>query len=144
MYEPKNLQPVIKTPRYLKIMFLAHGLYFLSWAVIFDFLLGPVTRLLALELPQTMVGWAATDIAAGEILTVGAMYLFAAFQARLPRWVLAVALIQVIYNLYHDAVWFFNGYHFGLVLLDTIVIAVAFAVYLTAWFKAERVPESGI
>ncbi len=123
-------------------MFVIHGLYFFGWAMIFDFLLGPVTKFLALEMPKTMVGLSATNIAAGEILTVGAMYLFAAFQPRIPRWVLAVALIQTIYNLYHDAAWFYNQYHFGLVLLDTVVISIAFIIYLTAWFKAEQVSEA--
>ena len=125
----------IITPKILRIAFLVHGIYFVTWTLIFDFFVGPVAGFLNLPMPQTVIGWVATDIAAGELLAVAAFLLLAAWQAQIPRFIIVAAIIQTVYNLYHDVVWFWNKYPFGLVLLDVVLISVLFIIYVVTWYN---------
>lgn len=129
----------ITSPKFLRVAFLIHGIYFITWAAIFDFFIGPVAKVLTLPVPQTVIGWVATDIAAGELLAVAAFLLLAAWQTQIPRFIIAAAIIQTVYNLFHDAVWFWNKYPFGLVLLDATLIGALFITYLIAWRKTKPV-----
>ncbi|MBI3010929.1 MAG: hypothetical protein HYY58_00335 [Candidatus Omnitrophica bacterium] len=45
-------------------------------------------------------------------------------------------IVQTAYNLYHDAVWFWHGYPFALVLLDTVLIGAMLTIYVVAWRAA--------
>ena len=128
---------IITSPKYLRVAFVIHSLYFIFYALILDFLVSWFGGLFELPVPQTVIGWAATDIAAGELLAVASLFLLASFQKELPRFVLAVTLIQTTYNLYHDAVWFRQGYPFILVLIDTILIGTLFITYVLAWCTAK-------
>lgn len=127
----------IISPKFLRVAFLIHGIYFLIWTLIFDFFIGPVANILNLSIPQTVIGWVATDVAAGELLAVAAFLLLAAWQTRIPRFIIAAAIIQTAYNLFHDGVWFWNKYPFGLVLLDTVLIGILFIIYIIAWYKTK-------
>ena len=128
----------IVTPKYLRLAFLVQGVYFVAWALIFDFFAPPVADFLSLPAPQTVIGWVATDIAAGELLAVAAFLLLAAWQTQIPRFIIGAMLVQTVYNLYHDAVWFWNQYPFGLVLLDAVFIGALFIIYMIAWYKTKN------
>lgn len=126
------------TPKFLRLAWRIHAVYFYLWAVIFEFLPEPlIIGFFGLEMPKTAVGWAATGVSAGGLLTIGTLLLLASFQTQLPRFVIAVVLAQTTFNLYHDVVWFTRGHHFGLTLLDTVVIAGLFVTYLIAWQKTK-------
>lgn len=126
------------SPGVLRGALAVHGLYFICWGVILDFFVGPVASALHLPEPQTVIGWVATDIASGELLSLGMMFLLASLQTHLPRFILVAAIIQTAYNLYHDAVWFSKGYPLGLVALDTVLIGTLFVIYCWAWKAARR------
>lgn len=128
------------SPGVLRTALVVHGLYFICWGVILDFFVGPVARILHLPEPQTVIGWVATDIASGELLSLGVVFLLASLQTHLPRFLLGAAIIQTAYNLYHDAVWFAHGYPFGLVLLDTVLIGILFTIYVVTW-RATAAPR---
>ena len=126
----------IISPKFLRVAFLVHGIYFVIWTFIFDFFIGPVAKVLNLPAPQTVIGWVAADVASGELLAVAAFLLLAAWQTQIPRFIIAAAIIQTTYNLFHDVVWFWNKYPFGLVLLDTTLIGALLVIYILAWRKA--------
>lgn len=132
----------IVAPKFLRLVFLLHGLYFVAWGFAFDFLVEPMARLLNTPPPQTPIGWVATDISGGALFVIASLYLFASFQKVLPRYVIGVAIIQTAFNLYHDLAWILNKYILGMVWLDTIVIALLFLVYVYFLFKAERAPAA--
>lgn len=123
-------------PTYLRAAFRVHAIYFFVWAVTFDLAVVPFAKIFGLEPPRTIVGWVGTDVAAGGLLSLGALFVFVSFQRDLPRFAIAVALVQTAFNLYHDIVWFRMGAPTGLVLLDTAVIGTLFLAYLTAWGTA--------
>ena len=125
------------SPGVLRGALAVHGLYFICWGVIFDFFVGAVASALHLPEPQTVIGWVATDIASGELLSLGMVFLLASLQTHLPRFILVAAIIQTAYNLYHDVVWFAKGYPFGLVLLDTVLIGTLFTIYVMTWRTAK-------
>ena len=120
-------------PAYLRMALRVHAVYFFVWAITFDLAVVPFVKVFGLEAPRTIVGWVGTDVASGGLLTVGVLFLLASFQRDLPRFVIAVALVQTAFHLYHDIVWFRMGAPAGLVLLDTVVIGTLFVTYLTAW-----------
>ena len=128
----------IVTPKYLRLAFLVQGVYFVSWALIFDFFVPPVADFLNLPVPQTVIGWVATGIASGGLLTIAAFLLLAAWQTQIPRFIIGALLIQTTYNLYHDIVWFRNQYPFWLVLLDMVLIGLLFITYIVAWYKTKN------
>ncbi len=129
-------------PTYLRVALRVHAIYFFVWAVTFDLAAVPFVKIFGLEPPRTIVGWVGTDVASGGLLTVGVLFLLASFQRDLPRFVIAVALVQTAFNLYHDIVWFRMGAPMNLVLLDTVVIGTLFFAYLAAWRRRETVtPE---
>ncbi len=126
------------TPKFLRLAWRIHAAYFYLWAVVFEFLPKPlIIGLFGLELPKTAVGWVAAGVSAGGLLTIGTMLFLASFQVQLPRFVITAVLVQTTFNLYHDVVWFAQGRHFWLTLLDTVVIAGLFMTYLIAWQKTK-------
>lgn len=120
-------------PTYLRAALRIHAVYFFVWAITFDFAVVPFVKIFGLEAPRTIVGWVGTDVASGGLLTVGVLFLLASFQRDLPRFVIAVALVQTAFNLYHDIVWFRMAAPASLVLLDAVVIGTLFLTYLRAW-----------
>lgn len=132
----------IVSPKFLKLALRIHAVYFFAWAPIFEFLPPPVLNFFGLSLPEGAVGLVAAGVASGGLITAGVLFLLASFQDRIPSFVLVVALVQTAFNLWHDAVWLWNQYHFWLTLLDAVVIASLFVAYLIAWRKARRAPEA--
>ena len=121
---------MIPVTKLLRAAFLVHGVYFVIYAVVFEFFVRPTSLLLGLDPPDTVVGWVATGVAAGEMMTVGVFLLLAAWQWRIQRFVLWVPIVQTSYNLCHDAWWLWRGYAPTLVTIDTVLIAGLMGVYV--------------
>ncbi|MBI2623874.1 hypothetical protein HYW67_00040 [Candidatus Parcubacteria bacterium] len=130
-------------PGFLRLAFRLHAVYFFVWATVFDFFVEPFGRIFGLEAPRTIIGWVGTGVASGGLLTAGVLFLLASFQRKLPRFVIAVALVQTTFNLYHDVVWFRVGAPMELVLLDAAVIGMLFIAYLAAW-RMSRAAQTSI
>ena len=142
------------TPTWLRAALRVHGAYFVGYAVFFELLPRPALERLGLQAPQDLLGGIATSVAAGGLLTCGVLFLLAAQQPVVPRFVLATALVQTTYNLFHDAVGSLRytlstAPQVGLVVADTALIATLFVVYLVSWRRAgswsldTRAPAAG-
>jgi hypothetical protein len=125
----------------LRAAFRVHAAYCFAWALFFEFLPDDLMNVLGLDLPQNPVSWIATSVAAGGLVTAGVLFWLASRHAQPPRIALGTALIQTGFNLYHDAVWimaYWDRDKLWLVLIDTVVVASLFSVYLNTW-RAGRV-----
>ena len=126
---------------FVKVAFRLHAFYFFFWAAFFELMPRAVMGWLGLEMPDNPIGWVAANVAAGGLLTAGALFFLASRHKRVPRIALGAALVQTAFNLYHDAVWlvgFRNQPQLWLVVLDTVIIASLFLVYVRAWRTAEH------
>lgn len=122
--------------RLVRITLRIHGLWFLAGALFIEFLPASLLRSLHLFPPEAPFHYVVFGIASAELLTGAAFFLFASFQSRIPRFVYAVALIQTVINLYHNAAAiarFGAEPQIWIIFVDTVIIAALFVVYLVAF-----------
>lgn len=126
--------------RFLKIALRVHAIYFAGYALFFEFLPTQALHYLGMTVPADLLGGIATKVAAGGLLTCAVFFWYGSREATVPKVVIIAALIQTIYNLYHDII---GGLQFristslqhGVVFVDMILIGILCIVYLTTWLK---------
>jgi hypothetical protein len=132
----------VVTSRILRITLRCHGIYFLIYAVVWQFFVAEVGALVGLvPPPPSVIGNVAMDVSAGSMATIGALLLAASYKERLPRFVLIAAIVQTVLNSIHGLHWMVHGYAPALVIPDAIFIVFALVIYFRAYVSASTLSK---
>ena len=144
-----ELDAIVKIPRYVRIVYILHGLYFIVLPFSFELSINTLPfygcpekyRFGKIPARPDNLFWMMSCLA-GELFFVAAVILFLlSSQSKVQRWTLILPMSQCIYNMKNSLFWVFLGNKLSpigkgvhIMILDFLFVGACFIIYIIHFF----------